>query len=112
LSNFLGAYFPGRQTLFCYNFSTMIEKGSGINKHDIIAELVKHAYTKTYKMRLVGPGSVEATIPGAIVEREAKRHGLSVEEFIKVYRVEYLFGDFSGAFIRFTRQPSGHEEPV
>ena len=68
--------------------------------------MVEDAYSKSYKMRMVGPGSLEATIPRAIVEREARKCKLSIEEFIKVYQVEYLFNDFGGAFIRFKRQPS------
>lgn len=72
-----------------------------VNKQDIIAQIVKDAYTKSYKMRMVGPGSVEATIPSIIVEREARRHGLSIEKFIQLYKLEWLFNDFGGAFIRF-----------
>ncbi|MDO9580846.1 MAG: hypothetical protein Q7J06_09830 [Bacteroidales bacterium] len=70
---------------------------------DVIAEIVGDAYTKTYKMRMVGAGSsVEATIPSLIVEREARKAGLTIPEFIKRYKIEFLFNDFGGAFIRFT----------
>jgi len=85
----------------------MIERNPIIS--NIIAEIVKDAYTKSYRVRSVGPGSLEATIPRVIVEREAKRWGLSIEEFIKLFQVEYLFDDFGGAFLRFKRQPSGDE---
>lgn len=61
-------------------------------------------------MRIVGPGSLEATIPHAIVEREARKHKLSIEEFIKLYQVEYRFNDFDGAFIGFKRQPGEDEK--
>jgi len=74
-----------------------------MNKREIIAELVDDVYTKAYKLRFVGPGSLEACIPWVIVEREARRYNLSVEEFIKLYQVEYLFDDFGGAFIRFRK---------
>ena len=73
------------------------------SKRDIITEIVKDAYSKFYKMRMVGPGSLEATIPRAIVEREARKCRLSIEEFIKVYQVQYLFNDFGGAFVRFKK---------
>lgn len=89
-----------------YNFSIMFGENSSTSKRDIVAELVADAYIKSYKMRLVGPGSLEATIPRAIVEREARRYKLSIEEFIKLYQVEYLFNDFGGAFIRFRKQLS------
>lgn len=70
-------------------------------KKDVIADIVEDAYSKSYKMRMVGPGSVEATLPRAIVEREAKKLGLTISEFIQRYQVEYLFNDFGGAFVRF-----------
>ena len=88
----------------------MIERNPIIS--NIIAEIVKDAYTKSYRMRSVGPGSVEATIPRAIVEREAKKWGLPIEEFIKVFQIEYLFDDFRGAFIRFKKQPSREDADV
>ena len=81
----------------------MTSTNSKLSKRDIIAEIVEDAYSKAYKMRLVGPGSLEATIPRAIVEREARKYRLSIEEFIKVFQVEYLFNDFGGAFIRFRK---------
>jgi len=81
----------------------MIQKTTDISKRDAVAEIVEDAYRKSYKMRLVGPGSLEATIPRAIVEREARRYGFSVEEFIKLYQIEYLFNDFGGAFMRFRK---------
>jgi len=81
----------------------MIKQNSSVSKRDIIAEIVENAYTKSYKMRMVGPGSLEATIPRAIVEREARRYRLPIEEFIKLYKVQYLFNDFGGAFVRFRK---------
>ena len=90
----------------------MVEQTSKLSKRDIIAEMVEDAYSKSYKVRIVGPGSLEATIPRAIVEREARRANLSIEEFIKCYQVEYLFNDFGGAFLRFKKQHSGDEEAL
>jgi len=82
----------------------MVEQTSKLSKRDIIAELLEDAYIKSYRMRMVGPGSLEATIPRVIVEREARKFKLLVEEFVKLFQVEYLFNDFGGAFIRFKRQ--------
>ena len=81
----------------------MIKQNVEVSKRDIIASVVEDAYSKSYRMRMVGPGSLEATIPRAIVEREAKRSNLSVEKFIKLYQVEYLFNDFGGALVRFRK---------
>lgn len=90
----------------------MVQQNLSTSKRDIIAHMIEDAYTKSYKMRMVGPGSLEATIPRAVVEREARRWGLAIEEFIKVFQVEYLFNDFDGAFLRFKRQPSGDKEEL
>lgn len=91
----------------------MSSKNPILTKQDIIAEIVEDAYTKTYKMRMVGAGSsVEATIPRAVVEREARKFKLPVEKFIKLFQVEYRFNDFGGAFIRFKRQPADENEEV
>lgn len=87
----------------------MNKQNSIISKRDIIAKIIDDAYTKTYKMRMVGPGSLEATIPHVIVEREARGYGLSVPEFIKLYQVEYRFNDFGGAFLGFKRQTDEDE---
>lgn len=93
-----------------YNRSIMNNKNSILTKREIIAEIVEDAYVKSYKMRMVGAGSsLEATIPRAVVEREARGHGLSVPEFIKLYQVEYRFNDFGGAFLGFKRQSNEDE---
>ena len=85
----------------------MAEEEITIDKRRVIADIVEDAYAKSYKMRFVGPGSVEATLPKPIVEREARRLGLTVEEFIEQYQVEYLYNDFGGAFIRFKKVEEG-----
>jgi hypothetical protein len=76
---------------------------SSLSKRDIITKIVEDGYSRSYKMRFVGPGSVEATIPPAVIEREARKSNLTIREFIKHYQVEYLFGDFGGAFVRFIK---------
>lgn len=67
----------------------------------IIAEIVEDGYTKSYKMTMVGPHSIGTNIPSLIVEREARKVGLTVPAFVEQYRIQYLFGDW-GAFIKFT----------
>jgi len=88
----------------------MAVKNSTLTKRDIIAKIVEDAYVKSYRMRMVGAGSsLEATIPRVVVEREARKFKLSVEEFVKLFQVEYLFNDFGGAFLRFKRQDEDKE---
>jgi len=92
-----------------YDSSTMTSTNSNLSKRDIISEIIEDAYSKIYKVRMVGPGSLEATIPRAMVEREARKCKLSIQEFIEVYQVEYRFNDFDGAFLRFKKQPRKDE---
>jgi len=52
-------------------------------------------YRKEYRMRPVGIGGVEVTIPKLVIERAARRAGQTSEEFIKTHKVVHLFNDFS-----------------
>lgn len=56
-------------------------------------KMKKILYEKGYKMRVVG-GGFAGTIPKLVIERAARKAGLSPEEFIKEYRVIHLFNDF------------------
>lgn len=73
----------------------MVEKIISITPDD--------AYSKIFKMRAVGKDgqTVEATIPREIVMREARKRGLTLEQFLAQFRVEWLYDDFGGAFARF-----------
>ena len=59
-------------------------------------------YTKTYRMQVAGFGeTIRTSVPKEVVEKEAKRHGLSVREFVKKFRVSWLYNGFDGAWARF-----------
>lgn len=70
---------------------------------ELIATITDDAYTKTYRLRVTGRDgrTFETSIPKAVVERGAKKAELSVKEFLKSYKAEWLYDDFGGAFIRF-----------
>jgi hypothetical protein len=53
-----------------------------------------NAFTKTLRMRLAGKGleTTITTIPNEIIRKYSKDAGLSIKEFIKRYRVEWLYG--------------------
>ena len=71
------------------------------------------AYRKEYRLRIAVPGkkSLEVTFPWEVVEREAKRHNMSVEEFIENYQAEALFDSFEGVLYRFVPVPGKIEIP-
>jgi hypothetical protein len=55
----------------------------------------KVVYRKEYKIRLVGDGGVEASIPRVIVERAARQAGMSLEDFVRTHRIVHLYNDFT-----------------
>jgi len=81
------------------------------NCANIGVAMAKVVYRKAYRMRKVGQGGVEATIPKEVVEKAARERELTVDEFIKNYRVVHLFDDFKtfdGAY-RFEPAPRAEE---
>ena len=55
----------------------------------------KIAHRKRYRMRMVGTGGVESTIPKVVVERAARENKQTVEDFVMTHDVIHLFGDFT-----------------
>ena len=68
------------------------------------------AYRKAYKVRLVGDGGAELTIPMMVLEREAGKYGLSVEEFIQKFRAVAHFNSFDGVYYKF--EPVSGTAPI
>ena len=54
------------------------------------------AYRKSYNIRLVGTGGFEVSIPRVVIERAARKRGISIEVFVEKFRLVHLFNDFSG----------------
>ena len=63
----------------------------------------KDTYTKTYRMQATGAGgkTIRTSVPSEIVEKEARRLGLTVRQFITHYRVMWLYNGFEGAWAKF-----------
>lgn len=54
----------------------------------------KSVYRKAYRLRAVGPGGYETMVPLVVVEKEARKRGLTPDEFAKRFQVVHLFNDF------------------
>ena len=69
-------------------------------------KVLKDTYKKTYRMQISGAGktTIRTSVPRFVVEREARKHGLSIEEFIEHFRVEWLFNGFLGFYGTFVRR--------
>jgi hypothetical protein len=60
-------------------------------------------YRREYRIRRAIPGSrtVEVTFPYEVVEREARRHGISIEEFLKNFVAVAQFNGLNGVLYTF-----------
>lgn len=63
-----------------------------------------NGYRKQYRLRLaVGDRakSVEVTFPYEVVEREARKRGLTIPEFLEQYQVVAEYDNFEGVHYHF-----------
>ena len=67
----------------------------------------KTTYRKSYRMQATGAGgkTIRTSVPCLVVEKEARLYGLTIDEFVARYRVEWLFNGFEGAWARFVPKP-------
>lgn len=69
-------------------------------------------YRKEYTIRKVGDGGVQTIIPKVVIERAARKEGLSVEEFIKRYKIVHLFNDFEDAAALYRFAPKDETDEI
>ena len=67
---------------------------------------LKNALPRRYKPRRVSPGidTIQAVIPFEIVERESRKLNLGVDDFLKLYEIEYLYNHFGGVYFHFVKR--------
>jgi len=63
------------------------------------------AYTRTYIMRTAGKRSrtIEVTVPRDVIVRQARRAGLTIDEYLKQYRAVAHFNDSDELYYRFEK---------
>ena len=62
------------------------------------------AYRKTYRLRLAQGNkrkSIEVTFPYEVIEKESRKHGLTVDEFIKHFEAVAQYNNFDGVIYNF-----------
>jgi hypothetical protein len=71
-----------------------------------------NALARRYALRRIDSNkrAWEATIPREIVEREARRLGITIEELEETYELECLFDDFHGIHYRFIEKNKKEDE--
>lgn len=64
---------------------------------------INGALRKEYKLRMAIPGakSIEVTFPYEVVEREARKHGLTIKEFLAQFTAVAQYDNFDGVFYSF-----------
>ena len=74
----------------------------------------EEGFTQRYLMRRVGKevDSVVATIPKVVIQRAARRKGLTLDEFLLHYQIEYGYNGMEEGFIaRFVERDKAPENP-
>lgn len=62
------------------------------------------ALSQKYKIRRAHRGkTLEVCVPAVAIEREARKHALTVDEFLDQFRAEFYYDGFSGLLISFVR---------
>jgi len=71
----------------------------------VIIEL-NDAYRKTYRLRRTGEDgqTVEASIPPEVIKKEARKRGLTREEFIEQFNVQWSYNAFEGMHLVFIKK--------
>jgi len=81
-------------------------------KEVIMAE-VKNAYQKKYQIRVPVDGrkSFVVTLPYEVVEREARKKGLTIPEFIEKFQAVASYDNFDGIHYTFEEIADESQEP-
>ena len=71
-----------------------------------------NGYRKTYKLRCAQPGAktIEVTFPYVVVEREARKQGLTVPQFLERYYVIAEYDNFEGVHYTFKQTKGGDDK--
>lgn len=61
-----------------------------------------NALTRQYSFRRAGKNGqfIEIGVPRDVLEREARRKGMSLDQFLKVYSGQWFFNEFEGLLLR------------
>jgi len=74
-----------------------------MNENTTFVPNERESYIKTYRMQATGAGgkTIRTSVPSEVVEKEARRLGITVKEFIQHFRVMWLYNGFEGAWAKF-----------
>ena len=66
-------------------------------------EELNHAYIKTFRMQATGADgrTIRVSVPRDVIKREAKKHNIKIEDFLKKFRIEWRYNGFPGVHVVF-----------
>lgn len=68
------------------------------------------SYRKTYRLRLAqgkDRKSIEVTFPYEVIEKESRKRGLTIQEFIDQYQAVAQYNGFEGVTYTFEERQNG-----
>jgi len=77
-----------------------------MTKDKIVIDPTK-TFMKSYRLRKAGgTGSktIEVSVPPQLIEREARKNDMTVDEFIENFEAVFLFNGLDGTFLKFQRR--------
>jgi hypothetical protein len=79
--------------------------------------LVKDAYKRRYKMRVLGENglNIVVSIPRVVIQREAEKRNLTIEEFLKQFKAVAQYDNFEGIIYTFegiTKEDELEKQPA
>jgi len=74
----------------------------------------RDSYKRRYKMRAVGQDglNIVVSIPRVVIEREAEKRGLTVEEFLEQFKAVAQYNSFEGVLYTFEEIEGELQRPV
>jgi len=74
-----------------------------MSEEEIKAPNDNDTYRKTYRIQATGAGgkTIRTSVPCEVVEKEARRRNMTIDEFVANFKVEWLYNGFEGAWARF-----------
>ncbi len=70
---------------------------------------IQNAYEKSYKIRTF-EGNFAVSVPPQVIRKEAKKNGMSIDEFIERFRLTAQYDNFEGLHYTFKERPKVAED--
>lgn len=82
------------------------------NDNDVVhiptPEKLNDTYIRTFRMQATGADgqTIRVSVPRDVVRKEARKHGMSMAQFLEHFRIEWRYNSFPGFYGCFVRMDS------